>query len=112
MTQTDLVDWLEQHELSKPEYLARARAAARELLATRESITVNDVRAVCPVPNGMEPRVMGAIFRTADFEATGEFVQSGRKTCHNRSIRRFRLAGAECARVDKGTASHLRGRSA
>jgi hypothetical protein len=34
---------------------------------------------------------MGAVFKHADFEPTGEYVQSGRNTCHRRPIMRFKL---------------------
>lgn len=93
MTHTaEQLDWLKVHELTKPEYLAEARATAIRLLETHDSITVNDVRELCPPPSSMDPRVMGAIFRTADFEATGEFVLSSRSTCHKRPIQKFRRA--------------------
>jgi hypothetical protein len=89
--QIDLEEWLAVHERTKPDYLAAARDAARKLLETRESVTVNDIRAICPPPPGVDPRVMGAIFRHRDFEATGEFVLSSRSECNHRPIQRFRL---------------------
>ena len=89
---TDQLDWLDLLETQRGDYLTEARDVARQLLETRESITVNDVRAVCPPPPEYDPRVLGALFRCRDFEATGEFVQSSRSTCHNRSIQRFRLS--------------------
>ena len=86
------LDWLDLLEEHRPDYLALARDAARKLLETRPSITINDVREVCPPPADIDPRVMGAVFRCSDFEATGEFVLSSRTTCHRRPIQRFRLA--------------------
>lgn len=88
MTQTDWHDLLEQ---TRYEYLDAARDAARRLLEVRQSITINDVRDVCPPPSGIDPRVMGAVLRHRDFEPTGEFVLSSRRACHARPIRRFRL---------------------
>ena len=85
------MDWLDLLEAHRPDYLAAARAAARRLLETRPSITVNDIREVCPPPADIDPRVMGAVFRHRDFEATGEFVLSSRNTCHKRPIQRFAL---------------------
>jgi len=90
--QIDIEDWLAMHERTKPDYLASARDAARKLLETRESITVNDVRAVCPPPPGVDGRVMGAIFRHRDFETTGELVLSSRSECNHRPIQKFRLS--------------------
>lgn len=92
MTEQLELDWQKIHEMTKPEYLAKARAAALKLLETQETITVNDVREVCPLPDGMEGRVMGALFRTKEFEATGEIVRSNRSTCNHRPIQKFRRA--------------------
>lgn len=89
--QIDLEDWLSLLETHRPDYLTLARDAARKLLSERPSITINDVREVCPPPADIDPRVMGAVFRHADFEATGEFVLSSRTTCHRRPIQRFAL---------------------
>jgi hypothetical protein len=89
--QIDLEDWLSLFETHRPDYLSEARDVARKLLETRASITINDVRDICPPPRGIDPRVMGAVFRHKDFEATGEFVLSNRTTCHNRPIQRFAL---------------------
>lgn len=86
------LDWLDLLEETRPDYLALARNAARKLLETQDTITINDVREVCPPPADIDPRVMGAVFRCADFEATGEFVLSSRTTCHRRPIQRFRLS--------------------
>lgn len=83
--------WQDLLEQTRYEYLNVARDAARRLLETRQSITINDVREVCPPPSMIDPRVMGAVLRHRDFELTGEFVLSSRKACHARPIRRFRL---------------------
>ena len=89
---TEQIDWLDLLEETRPEYLARARKAALELLETRETITINDVRAVCPPPKQFDGRVMGAVLTTSDFEGTGEYVKSSRDTCHKRPIQLFRRA--------------------
>ena len=87
----DQLDWLKLLEEHRPDYLSLARDAARKLLSERDSITINDVRDICPPPSDIDPRVMGAVFRHADFEATGEFVLSSRNTCHRRPIQKFKL---------------------
>lgn len=83
--------WQEILELHRAEYLSQARDIARELLETRPSITVNDIRDRLGPPKNVDPRIMGAVLRHRDFEPTGEFVLSSRKTCHARPIQRFRL---------------------
>lgn len=87
--QLDLLTWHQIHETYNGDYLGAARHAARQLLETRDCITINDVRALCPVPDGLDPRVLGAVFRHADFEGTGEYVRSARGECHNRPIQKF-----------------------
>ena len=79
-------------ELTRKGYLDMARDVARKLLETQESITVNDVRDICPPPKSFDPRVMGALFSHKDFTSTGEFVNSKRSTCHRRPIQKFTLA--------------------
>ena len=88
---SEQTDWLDLLETHRPDYLSEARDVARKLLETRASITINDVREICPPPRGIDPRVMGAVFRHKDFEATGQFVLSNRSTCHGRPIQRFAL---------------------
>lgn len=90
--QTDLVDWLETFEMTRPEYLAKARATARRLLETRDEITINDVREHCPPPPHWDGRVLGAVFNHKDFESTGRIVKSTRDACHKRPIQLFRRA--------------------
>jgi hypothetical protein len=90
--QTDLEDWLETFEMTRTEYLEKARATARLLLGSRDEITINDVREHCPPHPEWDGRVLGAVFRHEDFEATGRIVKSNRKTCHGRPIQLFRRA--------------------
>lgn len=89
--QLDILDWLRTHEETKPDYLWRARDAARTLLQSHDWITVDMIRAVCPPPADYHPTVMGAIFKHADFEPTGEYVASSRDVCHRRPLAKFRL---------------------
>lgn len=78
-------------ELYRAEFLARARSAAESLLADRPSgITVDDVREVCPPPETVDPRVMGAVFRQSQFEKVG-YVGSRRTECHHRPVCIFKL---------------------
>jgi hypothetical protein len=73
-------------------WLSVARDAARRLAAEQGNITINDVRAVCPPPDGADPRIMGGVFLTRDFERVG-FAASSRDACHGRTIGVFRPRG-------------------
>ncbi|MEM1371941.1 MAG: hypothetical protein AAGG72_06910 [Pseudomonadota bacterium] len=80
-------------EAFRAEWLANARDAARNIAKRKGQCTADDVRQECPVPQGMDGRVMGAVFRSDEW-VPGEFINSKRRTCHNRPIRVFRLVGA------------------
>ena len=73
-------------------WLSRAREAARLLAAEKGAITINDVRGVCPPPEGADPRIMGSVFLKRDFERVG-FAASSRDACHGRTIGVFKLRG-------------------
>lgn len=77
-------------ERTRGDYLQKARESARELLKHRNYVTIDDVREVCPPPQDVDPRVMGAVFKQVDFESVG-WVHSTRRECHKRPIQRFRL---------------------
>lgn len=78
-------------ERHRAAFLAAARAVALRLGANGRPITVNDVRAEISPPEGIDPRVMGAVFRTADWKRL-DYVNSSRRVCHGRPLARFRLA--------------------
>ncbi len=71
-------------------WLARARQTARSIASRRGSVTIDEVRAVCPPPDDVDPRVMGAVFKRAEFELV-DYIESRRKACHGRHIGIFRL---------------------
>lgn len=78
----------EQH---RRDWLESARAVARHLAFQNGSVTIDDVRQFCAPPEGIDPRVCGAVFRTKDFEPTGAYRKSARSACHNRPVAVFRL---------------------
>ena len=96
MSQADLfaTDVLPLFEAHRADWLSEARAVAVSLAARNGTVTIDDVRDHCPPPDDVDPRVMGAVFRTRDFEATGRHIKSGRRTCHNRPVAVFKLASA------------------
>lgn len=78
---------LEEH---RPDFIAAARMAAVEHARQFGVVTINDVRAKCPPPENVDPRVMGAVFRDKRFVKVG-YENSSRSTCHARPIAKFRL---------------------
>jgi hypothetical protein len=73
-------------------FLAAARAVALELGRPGKPITINDVRERITVPPDIDPRVMGAVFRTDDWVNVG-YVGSARRVCHGRPVAQFQLRG-------------------
>ncbi len=83
-------DDLDLLEAARAEYVSRARSWAVAFCKQRGSVTTDDLHDYCPPPVGIDGRVLGAIMREPQFRAT-EFVNSRRKECHGRPIRRFVL---------------------
>ena len=60
--QLDLV--MERLEEVRAAYLEQARFAADQLYHSgKKEITINDVREVCPPPDSIDPRALGAVFK-------------------------------------------------
>jgi hypothetical protein len=51
--------------------LGQARALAVVICQKRGSVTADDVRAILPIPLGVHPNVMGAVFNSPLFECIG-----------------------------------------
>lgn len=83
----EVLPLFEEH---RADFLARARAVARAIARQRGEVTINDVREVCPPPETVDPRIMGAVLRAPEFEACG-YRKSDRRECHGRPVAVFRL---------------------
>lgn len=77
-------------ETTREDYVTRARAAGVAHAMRFGVVTINDVRAACPPPNDIDPRVMGAVLRAPLFVKIG-YENSNRSTCHARPIAKFKL---------------------
>lgn len=85
-----------KHYLTDPgrDYIARARLHAKAIIMRKGWADINDIRESCgDPPQACAPTIMGAVFRSKDFECIGYFPNP-RKTCHARPIARFRLGDA------------------
>jgi hypothetical protein len=85
-------DSMPQFEEARAGWIGRARAAARRIAAEKGQVTINDVRDVCPPPEGADPRIMGAVLHKGEFTRV-DFMVSERRRCHGRTIGVFRLKG-------------------
>ena len=78
-------------EETRAAYLSTARINAEKLYKRlRRPITVDDVRKVCPPPESIDGRVMGAIFSAKNWQCIG-YGKGARKVSHRRPVARFEL---------------------
>jgi hypothetical protein len=80
----------EQH---RADWLASARSVARLMGMDGTPITIDMVRAKCPPPRGVDPRVMGAVFKRSEWENCG-YVRGFRTASHARPVALFKLRNA------------------
>lgn len=77
-------------EAARADWLVLARSHAERLGRGGRVVTVNDVREAVPLPEGIDPRVFGVVFKPKEWECLG-YHPSTRKACHGRPIGHFRL---------------------
>ena len=87
-------------EANRAQWLDAARATALELGRRQANVTIDDVRAKCPPPANVDPRVMGAVFQMKIWEKIG-YRQSDRRECHGRVNAVFRLRFDSAAKEQK-----------
>lgn len=82
---------LDLFESKRKEFLTYLRwNAVRKVKETLDgTLTIDDVRSDVITPDGVDPRVYGAVFNTDDWEKIG-YTQTSRKTSHARPIAVFR----------------------
>lgn len=92
MTFKSREDALDMLEAVRREWVDAARSWAMSHAADGRIITINDVRRDGPpIPEGIDPRVCGCVFRTDDWIQCG-YTASPRKLSHRRPVARFRRA--------------------
>jgi hypothetical protein len=80
-------------ERYRAEYLAAARAFMKEYASDGRVVTVNDLINHGPaVPDGLDPRVRGAVFNDKQVWERIGYTSSPRRISHCRPVQQFRLA--------------------
>lgn len=99
---------LDLFEEKRAEFLATARwIAIRRAKETLDGIiTIDDVRQDIITPEGVDPRVYGAVFNTEDWEKVG-YTQTSRKTSHGRPVALFRYKHFEPKRKSRAVKGNL-----
>ncbi len=76
-----------------PDFLTRCRNIAKQYAALHGSVSTNDIRRIIgEIPKGINPKIMGAIFKENCWEAIG-FTIAEQPQAHARPIRIFSLKG-------------------
>ena len=79
-------------ERTRADWLGAARTYAVSIARNNRKrfVCADDIHYVCPIPEGIDPRVMGAVFKIPELVPDG-YVQTKRPEAHARPIRRFVL---------------------
>jgi hypothetical protein len=77
-------------EARDSEFLSRCRTLAVAICEKQGSVSINDIRSQISIPDGMHPSVLGAVFRTKQFQAVG-FTEASHAQAHARVIRVYEL---------------------
>lgn len=86
-------DVLPMFEESNAELVAKLRKAALELGAKNpDGITADDIHDVCPIPPGVDPRIMGSAFEKGLWIKAG-WTATRRKSAHSRPVRIWKRKG-------------------
>ena len=68
------------------DWLSDARKIAYAFAKAHGAVTTDDVHRICPLPEGANHSLMGAVLRSPDFKFIG-YTQSTRPSAHGRVIR-------------------------
>ena len=85
--------------LNNADYLKTARSIARMICRVRGTVTADDVRRETE-RMGIAPKssvAYGALFKSPEWEFTGDWMQSSYITNHSRAIRKWRLKESRAA---------------
>lgn len=85
---------LDALEAANREWVLDARRQAIAVAADFGSVSINDIRPRCPLPDGAHPSLYGAVFRTPALRAAGYVVAFHRES-HGRVVRSYRLNNEE-----------------
>lgn len=93
---SDLFDYktdvLPQQAKQFPELLRRLRETAKRLAMERGEITTDDVHDAMPIPDGVDPRILGGVFHPRkEWVRTGQRPSKRRDKNHGRWLSTWKL---------------------
>jgi len=81
---------LDMFEVRDSDFLEHCRSLALQIARRRGEVSINDIRAHLQVPVGVNPSVLGAVFRTKQFRKIGH-CEASHKEAHARIVRVYAL---------------------
>lgn len=72
------------------EFLTRCRTLAVEVARRHGTVSINDIRSGIQLPAEMHPSVLGAVFKTKQFQACG-YTEATHPQAHARVVRVYQL---------------------
>lgn len=75
----EALDRVELSTAERKEWVRRGRLIAQNHIVLHKSITSDELRQIHPVPEGVDPRILGAVFRSP-----GPFIRLGWKQTENK----------------------------
>lgn len=85
---------LDQLEDRHRDWVLNARDVAVKVALDFGSVSINDVRPRCPLPEGAHPSLYGAVFRTPVLRPAGYVVAFHRES-HGRVVRSYKITGEQ-----------------
>lgn len=85
---------LDLFQVRDADFLKRCRALAVAICQQQGTVSINDVRAQIALPAEMNPSVLGAVFKTKEFQAIG-FTEATHAQAHARVVRVYQLTNKE-----------------
>ena len=81
---------LDMFEVRDSDFLESCRSLAMQIAKRNGEVSINDVRRHLQVPAGVNPSVLGAVFRTKAFKKIG-MCEANHKEAHARIVRVYAL---------------------
>ena len=81
---------LDMFEVRDSDFLNSCRSLAMQIAKRNGEVSINDVRQHLQVPAGVNPSVLGAVFRTKAFKKIG-MCEANHKEAHARIVRVYAL---------------------
>lgn len=81
----DAVGGVDPEDEARQAWVAAAKVVAMHIARDCGSVTSDDVRLACPIPTGVDPRILGAVFKGLPLRRRG-YRETQFRQAHGRPI--------------------------